>query len=189
MELLSTKVQVAAGQSLFLATVAKQGHTAQTLVAVFASNSGAMRAGYKSKILGIDYTETAGNVPNLARDQTTIIDGETLVIQPMTDANGKPNKPKAPALIFEVGKQTMTLGLLQQAQDKTRITFKGFEGGDVTKGSTELTLEDLGRFPGNTFECKKYWREASITITRNGPDDKPANSYPANAYEIVITKA
>lgn len=186
MELLSSKITVTAGESLFLKTIAAQGHNADTLVATFASNSGAMVAGYKSKLVGIDYEVTAGRVPDLEADQIITIGNESFVLQPKTDpATGKANKPKAPVLKFEVGARTMTLGLLQQGQGKTTVTFiDGTQSRTVP--ANELKLSDLSAMVGKIVECKKYWRDESNPIIRSNARGEQTSKTPANCYELVV---
>lgn len=193
MELLSNKLAaaVAGGQSLFLAAVAAQGHTGSTLVATFASNSGAMVAGYKSKVLGIDYEEIPGtltNVPDLTADQVITIGNEQFILQPQFKADGvTKNKPKAPVLKFEVGARTMTLGLLQQGQDKTIINFVAADGSVRSVPSNKLTLDDLSAMIGKNWFCSKFWKDASAPIIRNNADGTQQPGRPANCYTIDIT--
>lgn len=190
MELLSSKITVAAGESLFLKAALAQGHTGDTLVATFASNSGAMVAGYKSKLLSIDYEpipSTLANVPDLTADQIITIGNEQFILQPKNDpTTGKANKPKAPVLKFEVGARTMTLGLLQQGQDKTEVIFKQGNSSRTVKAPA-LTMDDLTSMIGKEWFCSKFWKDASSPIIRNNADGTQQPGRPANCYVIEIT--
>lgn len=189
MELLTSKIVRTDGQSLFLEAAKAQGHSESTLVAIFASNSGAMVAGYKSKLLGIDYEpipSTLGSVPDLTADQIINIDGVPYILQPAKDPiTGKANKPMAPVLKFEVGARTMTLGLLQQGQDKTEINFITGNSTRTVKASA-LTMGDLVSMVGKEWTCKKFWKDTATQIIRNNADGTQQPGRPANCYVIDI---
>lgn len=177
-----------ATKSVFLQIVSAQGHGDNTPLATFASNSGAMVAGYEGTIIGIDYETVAGiRTPDLNADQIITVAGKDYVLQPAKNADGTPNKPKAPVIKFDSGDRTMTLGLLQQGQKKTTITWPGVGGAaSIVKDSTQLTLKDLTDLVGKKLRCESYFTDDSRMINRNGPDGKIASSRPANCYTFTV---
>lgn len=169
-----------AGESTFL-TLTKD-LPASTSLALFAGNSGAMIAGHEGIVTEVDYKEVQGvNTPVVGPGgQRITIGGEEIELAKEGE------KPQAVTITFSTGR-TMTLGLLQQGQDKTTILFNGDA---QPTPSTDLNLGNISKLIGKQFKCTKFWRDNSNPIVRNAGSTDPARkerSYAANCYEFVET--
>jgi hypothetical protein len=168
-----------AGQSTFLAMTA--GLPKETTLAMFAGASGAMVAGHVGKITSIDFEPV--QVANLfiERDQVITIGGEEVLLTKYVEGENTP--PKAVTIKFDTGR-TMTLGLLLQGQDKTKIAL--VDGTVVT--ATQLNLGNISaNLLGKTLRCDKTFRDAGNAVNRAASEDgkRKERSYAANCYEFT----
>lgn len=144
------------------------------LIAMFASNSGAMIAGHVGTIVGIDYEVITGrNITKLENDQTIVIGDVTYVLAT------KGEMPVAPTVRFDTGR-TMTLGLLTQGQEDTTVKLIGKDAKPFFKFSKDELFDLVGR----KLECIDFNRNPDRPITRNAGTPN-ASSYAANYYKFV----
>ena len=123
-ELKSISTLAKAGKSILMEGI--KGLDDSTPLAVFASSSTAIVAGFEGTVSKIDYEPLPENprIPKLSQDQVITVDGKQYV-------GGKAGEmPWAPVITFD-NARTMTLGLLQQGQKKTTIKFT--EDGALTE--------------------------------------------------------